>query len=173
MLENLHMEDTIQKVCFTGKRSASMPWKDNESDPRCKALKERLEQEILLAVQDGYRYFITGMAQGADTWAGEIVLRLRETQYPDLRLEAAVPYLAQPKAWPEQDQTRYYNLLFDCNKRTLCSPAYHRGCFHVRNRYMVDAAQRVIAVYDGSGGGTGYTVSYAQSKGRDVRIVSF
>lgn len=167
------MEDIIKKVCFTGKRPSSMPWGNNETDPRCEKLKRRLEEEILQAVHDGYRYFITGMAQGADTWAGEIIIRLREKQYPDLFLEAAVPYYVQPKTWSEQDQIRYFDLLFDCDKKTLCSPSYYRGCYHVRNRYMVDAAQRVIAVYDGSGGGTGYTVNYAQSKGRDVRIISF
>lgn len=167
------MEKTTKKVCFTGKRPAGMPWKYDESDFRCAALKARLEAEILQAVEDGYRHFITGMAQGADTWAGEIILKLRKDAVPDLYLEAAVPYPLQPKKWPDADQTRYFNLLFDCNKRTLCSQSYFDGCFHVRNRYMVDEAERVIAVYDGSGGGTGYTIKYAQSRGRDVRIISF
>ena len=47
------MEKTTKKVCFTGKRPAGMPWKYDESDFRCAALKARLEAEILQAVEDG------------------------------------------------------------------------------------------------------------------------
>ena len=41
-----------------------------------------------------------------------------------------------------------------------------------RNRYMVNRSQRVIAVYDGRNyGGTFHTMRYAQSLGRDIRII--
>lgn len=37
----------------------------------------------------------------------------------------------------------------------------------IRNHYMVDHSQRVIAVYDGrSGGGTAATIRYARPDGR-------
>lgn len=161
----------MKKVCFTGKRPQSMPWQYDESDARCVALKMRLEEEILQALADGYRWFITGMAQGADIWAGEILLRLKREQYPDIRLEAAIPYPAQADRWPESDRVRYRKVLDGCHKKTLCCPVYHRGCFHIRNRYMVDKSQRVIAVYDGSGGGTGYTIGYAEETQKDLRVI--
>jgi len=55
----------------------------------------------------------------------------------------------------------------------LISPEYHRGCYHARNRYMVDNADRVIAVYDGSSsGGTAYTVDYARKQGKEIIIIN-
>ena len=41
-----------------------------------------------------------------------------------------------------------------------------------RNRYLVDRAQTLLAVYDGApGGGTEYTVRYAQSRDRRIILV--
>lgn len=37
-----------------------------------------------------------------------------------------------------------------------------------RNRYMVDHADYIIAVWDGKPSGTGKTVMYAQSKGKVI-----
>ena len=40
-----------------------------------------------------------------------------------------------------------------------------------RNRHMVDNASVLLAVYDGDGGGTGYTVAYAlQQKRKVIRL---
>ena len=37
-----------------------------------------------------------------------------------------------------------------------------------RNRYMVDNASVVVAVYDGRQGGTASTIAYAAKKGREI-----
>ena len=38
----------------------------------------------------------------------------------------------------------------------------------MRNRYLVDHANFLIAVYDGKPGGTQYTVEYARKKGLEI-----
>ena len=43
-------------------------------------------------------------------------------------------------------------------------------CYYIRNRYLADHADTVLAVYDmnaNKGSGTGYTVHYAQIQGKD------
>ena len=40
-----------------------------------------------------------------------------------------------------------------------------------RNRYMVDHADVLIAVWDGSPSGTGKTVRYAHQQGKSVTII--
>lgn len=42
---------------------------------------------------------------------------------------------------------------------------YHRGCFQIRNEWMVDRSARLIAAYTGEKGGTKNTVDYAARKG--------
>lgn len=42
-------------ACFTGHRSQKLPWRFNEEDERCKAMKAALSSEIEKAIQNGYR----------------------------------------------------------------------------------------------------------------------
>jgi len=42
---------------------------------------------------------------------------------------------------------------------------YDRGCMLRRDRYMVDRSALLIAVFDGTAGGTQYTVLYALRRG--------
>ena len=42
------------------------------------------------------------------------------------------------------------------------------SCMQRRDRYMVDHASLLIAAFDGSAGGTRYTVEYAMRRGLDV-----
>ena len=50
---------------------------------------------------------------------------------------------------------------------------YGPGCMQRRNRYMVDHSALLIAVYDGrKTGGTYYTVKYAKSLDKDIRIIN-
>lgn len=157
---------------FTGHRPRALPWGDNEGDPRCLAVKERLDEAVARAYDLGYRHFICGMAQGSDLYFGEAVVRLRLI-YPDLSLEGAVPFPDQCKRWPTADQKRYYDLLDRCNMETLIQQSYTPQCMHRRNRYMVDHASRLIAIYNGLGerGGTLSTLNYAMEQGVKIDMI--
>ena len=50
----------------------------------------------------------------------------------------------------------------------VLAAGYHPGCYAVRNDYLVDHAALVVAWYDGSAGGTHYTVRRALRRGREV-----
>ena len=63
---------------FTGHRPKSFPWKDNETDLGCVHLKEVLAKQIKLLADRGVTHWLSGMAQGVDLWAAEIVLDLKE-----------------------------------------------------------------------------------------------
>lgn len=147
--------------CFTGHRPERLPWGNSEGDPRCAALKRKLYAAVNAAYESGMRYFICGMARGSDFYFAEAVLALRE-KYPDVQLEAAVPYPGQASRWSEEDQTRWRRLLAACSRQTMVQHHYSRLCMIRRNQYMVDRSALVIAVYDGQeGGGTRNTLEYA------------
>ena len=63
---------------------------------------------------------------------------------------------------------RYRRLLSRCDYETMVSAAYSPSCMQRRDRYMVDHASLLIAMFDGSAGGTRYTVEYAMRRGIDV-----
>lgn len=71
-------------VCFTGHRPEKLLRTQEE-------IQQELEICIRQAIQDGFPIFITGMAQGVDLWAAEIVLALRREGQP-VKLVCAVPF---------------------------------------------------------------------------------
>lgn len=153
--------------CFTGHRPSKLPWGDNESDPRCVALKERIAHALETAYEDGFRHFISGMALGCDLYFCQCALALRN-QYPEVTVEAAIPCPEQPARWSQAQQTHYAHLVAQCDFETVISQHYARGCMQRRNRYMVDHASLLIAAFDGSTGGTQSTILYAMNRGISI-----
>jgi uncharacterized phage-like protein YoqJ len=162
--------DTAHTCCFTGHRPEKLPWGDDGRDPRCLALKNRILREVGGLYRRGYQNFVCGMARGCDLYFAEAVLALRET-YPTLTLEAALPYPGQADRWPEQDRLRWQELLARCDQETVVCPGYTRHCMHLRDRYMVERSSAVLAVFDGTPGGTRYTLNYAMDRQLEVLLV--
>ena len=146
--------------CFTGHRPEKLPWGDDETDPRCTALKRKIYDAVEAAYDEGMRHFICGMARGCDFYFAEAVLALRRER-KDVILEAAVPCPTQADGWRREDRERWRALLDLCDLETVVQQQYGPGCMLRRNRYMVDHSALVIAVYDGAGGGTRRTLEYA------------
>ena len=153
-----------ESCCFTGHRPTKLPWRYNETDSRCVALKQRIRDAAELAYEQGYRHFICGMAQGCDLYFCEAVLALREL-HPDITVEAAIPCPTQADAWPAAQRERYRALVEACDFETMVSAQYTSACMQRRDRYMVDHSSLLIAAFDGSAGGTRYTVEYAMRRG--------
>lgn len=161
------MTDRAQTCCFTGHRPMKLPWKYNEDDERCIALKEKLYDVAEAVYLSGVRHFICGMALGCDLYFCEILISLRN-KYPDITIEAAIPCETQASRWREPERERYYRLVEQCDVETMLQREYTFSCMIDRNRYMVDHSSVLIAVYDGTLGGTMQTVVYAKSKKLEI-----
>ena len=171
MDERKQMERSVS-CAFTGHRPASLPWGEVEDDPRCLELKVRLAELLNQAYDEGCRHFICGMAKGSDFYFCEAVIQLRQA-HPDVTLEAAVPFPEQSRRWNQADRERYQALLAQCDLETLIQQFHSPTCMRRRNRYMVDHASRLIAVYNGdpAGSGTLGTIHYALQQGVRVDIL--
>lgn len=156
---------------FTGYRPEKLPWRYDERDERCVALKRRIADAVEEVYNAGARHFICGMAKGCDTYFAEAVLALRD-EYPDITLEAAIPCETQSGSWSREDRARYDYILHQCDRQTVISREYTPECMLRRNRYMVDAARMLIAAFDGKPGGTMQTVNYAKSMGKEILMLS-
>ena len=156
-----------ESCCFTGHRPGKLPWKYNEQDARCLALKRRMADAVEAAYEEGYRHFLCGMAMGCDLYFCECVLALRNV-HRDVTVEAAIPCPTQADTWPAAQRERYERLVAACDFETMVSARYTSACMQRRDRYMVDHASLLIAAFDGSAGGTRYTVEYAMGRGLDI-----
>lgn len=145
--------------CFTGHRPKLFPWGDNLSDPRAQALLSALQEEIEQAAADGYDAFMCGGALGVDTWAAQTVRKL------GYQLILALPFAGYNRSVAEA---------LKADETIIVSDMRGTPGFNLRNRYMVDHSQRIIAVYDersGLRGGTYRTLEYARRKGIEVRQI--
>ena len=59
-------------------------------------VREELQKQIQVAIQDGYTRFISGFVKGVDLLFAAIVVEEKK-QYPNLMLEAALPYAGRLK----------------------------------------------------------------------------
>ena len=145
-------EKRMRRCCFTGHRPQKLSRAEIE-------IKADLESAIKEAISSGFCTFITGMAYGVDIWAGEIVVRLRESN-PELHLIAALPFPDFSSRWSSEVDF----------VKTIC-PAYNAGAYQRRNEWMVDHAAHVIAVFNGEKSGTKNTIDYARRCGVQVETI--
>ena len=157
-------------VCFTGHRSQKLPWGFNEKDERCFITSLYAYVEIERAIVSGKKHFISGMALGFDMMCAELVLELKK-KYKDIFLECAIPCKGQELRWPSSEQNRYREIVSHADKITIISNVYTNECMHERNKYMIDNASLVIALFNGKSGGTKITIDYAKSQNKDIVII--
>ena len=157
------MNDKRQhRCCFTGHRPNKLDYSENE-------IKPLLETAIDNAISDGYVTFITGMAEGVDIWAAEIVLE-KKKENKDLHLICAVPHPGFEKRRSQYETGRYKNIIKNADYVTTISDNYYRACYQKRNIWMVDRSSLVITVFNGTASGTKNTVDFARKIG--VRVVN-
>lgn len=116
---------------------------------------------------EGYRRFLCGMALGFDMAAAEAVLALRAA-HPEVRLVCVVPFAGQDRRFPAVEQERYRRILEAADETVVLRDDYRPDCYARRNDCLTDGASAVVAWYDGSSGGTHYTVRRARRLGLRV-----
>ena len=159
------------KCCFTGHRPNKLPWGYKEEGIRFFLFWRKLKKTILNAINDGYDYFISGMAIGIDMLCAEIVLELKK-RHPNIKLECAIPCLNQTAKWNDESKIRYDNILKQADKITYVSDCnYYNGCMAKRNKYMIDNSDMLIAVFNGSAGGTKQTIEMAKNSSLIIDII--
>ena len=163
---------TMNKVCaFTGHRPNKLPWRYDETDSRCVALKAVLMEQITALAEAGFTQFLSGMAEATDTWSALAVLSLREKN-PLIKLHCILPCTAQAEKWSASSQELYHSILERADSIVYVSRDYHKDCMLDRNRFLVEHASTLLAVYNGvRHSGTGATVNYARKMGRKVIVI--
>lgn len=162
-------EKRKHRACFTGHRPEKLTITEVEA-------KAWLREAVMTAIDDGHTSFITGMARGVDIWAAEVVLSLRDTLKfttagQEIKLICASPYDGFEKSWSREWQATYWHIMNNCDLKKFVCPHYSRGCFQIRNKWMVDHSDIVIGIFNGTPGGTKNTIDYAIQQGLEVRYI--
>ena len=140
------------RVAFTGHRDAAAVDKD------------RLIFVVKQLYTEGYRTFMSGMAEGFDMFAAEVVLALKD-ELPEIKLLCVIPFEGHISKVGRANRQRYNAICASADKVITLAPEYHEKAYYERNDYLVDSADAMICYYSGKRrSGTGYTVTAALKK---------
>lgn len=123
-------------------------------------------------LDEGYDYFMSGMAQGIDLIFAETVIQFKEHYDLNIKLECVLPCRNQTDKWNNNDIQRYNAILAKADIIAVISEVYNEKCMMERNIYMVDHSNTVLGFWNGEKhGGTWNTIRYAELMNKDIDIV--
>jgi len=107
---------------------------------------------------------ISGMAIGYDILAAECCIEL------GIPFIAAIPFKGQEQMWNEYDKLKYSAyLLKACEVKYVCGPGFANYKYHLRDEWIVDSSDLMVALYKHTGrGGTYHTLEYAKVKNKPI-----
>lgn len=146
--------------CFTGHRTIR--------PDDLEMLTRNTRNAVCELIDRGYTCFIVGGAIGYDTLAARILLDLRDTTCPYIRVILAYPFEGYTASWEPVQQDEHKRLLPQFDEAVCVSQQASRGAYLTRNRYMVDHSSVCVSYCFRKSGGTAYTVRYAHEKGVTV-----
>ena len=105
---------------------------------------------------------ISGMAQGWDQALAQAAVNC------GVPFIAAVPFKGQESRWTAKGQ-KYYTVLLSKAESIeyVCDEGYAPYKMQVRNEWMVDNCDLVLAMWDGTKGGTHNCIKYAYSQDKE------
>lgn len=164
-MTDIHLEGMV--IAITGHRPSKLGGDYSLTSESTGKIRRHLMSIIVCRKPD---YMISGMALGIDTlWAQLAVIN-------SIPLIAAIPFKNQDKKWSQTSREVYNQLLSNAYEVVNVSGKdhYHAEYMQLRNEWMVDHCTRLIAVFDGSPGGTANCLKYAQSKMKpeDITIIN-
>jgi len=157
-------------IAFAGHRPHKLPDKETGYDPTNPtrvavkaAIHDVLQRAINKYGETHEIVVITGGALGVDQDAASIAHKL------GLPFIVAVPCQGQDSKWPAESKVRYAKMLSLASQVIMVHDGpYNHSCMQDRNEWMVDNCDALVAVWDGTSGGTANCVDYAKKKNKPI-----
>lgn len=109
---------------------------------------------------------ISGMALGWDMAVAEAAVFL------NIPFVAAVPFTGQAAKWPPESRAIYTALIAKAKSVKIVSPGgFAAWKMQARNKWMVDNADHMLALYNNKGGGTANCIREARRQEKPITNV--
>jgi len=150
------------KVAFTGHRPNKIGGYDRNNQTR-----RLIRHAIGLKLRELHAtYVITGGALGVDTDAANVAWNL------DIPYSVIAPCQNHSSKWPAESQREYNVMCSHADEHRIIDVPYSPAAMQRRNEIMVNECDVLIAIWDGSSGGTANCVRYARSKKKTLIIIN-
>jgi uncharacterized phage-like protein YoqJ len=186
-------------LAFTGHRPSKLGkcyefTKDSKGFAQMMAITSAIQRTILDIAERNKPtrlVIVTGGAQGVDQWAFWAArhIQRKELVSCEVHLVVAVPEWGQEEAWYSETSKEKYRTMLSLAGEVVHVPSIPGYGLHpkildsgnekriyasklqMRNEYMVDNCDLLIAVWDGSDGGTANAVHYAEYNNKDIHRI--
>ena len=147
-------------VAGTGHRPKYMPCQYDEQHEWALIIKDQLKEQLQ---EMKITKVISGMAIGWDIALARAAINL------EIPVVCAIPFKGQEAMWPEESQNTY-NLVLSLAESVniICEGGYEAWKMQKRNQWMVDGADTILALWDGTPGGTKNCINYAIKSNKTI-----
>lgn len=141
----------------TGHRPNKLGNEYDYKGPYSKYIRERLREQLIIYKPDRC---VSGMALGVDTIFALLCLDM------GIKLTAAIPCFNQDARWSKASKELYHQILAHplVTVHYVTEGPYNSTCMQKRNIWMVDRLNVLLAVWNGTPGGTKNCIDYATGK---------
>lgn len=154
-------------IAFSGHRPNKLPNKETGyklPNPTYIKVCQEIEKTLIELKPEKV---ISGMALGVDQWAAHIAYKLK------IPFIAAIPFAGQEVKWTAKSQKTFNTLLKFASEQVIVSEGeYTAHKLQIRNEWIVDNSNLLIAVWNGSSGGTSNCINYAKSKNKEIIFIN-
>ena len=160
------MADELRKktCCFTGHRDIPID--------RTREVEERTANEVRSLIRSyGVCFFGVGGAIGYDTLAAKVLFRLKEKEFPNIKVILVYPFDGFTSRWTPKEKATYVQLLPQYDKVVCVSAQAGKEAYFARNRHLVDGSAYCITYCTDHCSGTAYTIRYARQRGLEIRNI--
>jgi uncharacterized phage-like protein YoqJ len=105
---------------------------------------------------------VTGGALGWDQAVPIAAIRMK------IMLLVALPFRGYESNWPQKSQRLLYRVMEKATVEYVTQEGYEAWKMDARNRFMVDHADTILALWNGQRSGTAKTVAYAVRQRRKI-----
>ena len=166
------------RIAITGYRPAKLPAKYGY-DITNQAYRELADaiRDTILRLAQKYRInrfvCISGMALGTDQLFVQVAHQLKQDPaLENVHITAAIPCYGQETKGPVPSRELYHHILSLCDETVhVTQRSFTPTCMELRNQWMVDRCDILLAVYDGKSGGTANCIRYAKKQGKMIYYI--
>lgn len=127
---------------------------------KAKPVKLALQEEISLAIRDGFTVFVSDFSTNMGLLFAEIVTEAKKNA-PQISLDATLPFIT----WTKSKNKKYRELIQKCSNISILSEQNNSSIFETSNEYMANIGNRLIVLGDNS-----ESSDYLQ-KGKEIRNI--
>lgn len=108
------------------------------------------------------REVVSGLAAGWDTAVAEAAIK------EGISLVSALAYRGQADHWPEDAKRQQDRLIEKSSHVYVYADEKEHGCYSRRDKWVLDRADMVLALWSGVDGGTARAIAHAQERNKPI-----